>query len=120
MGNLSIGSVVFVHFPFSDLSGTKKRPALVLAILPRGDIILCQITSKAYADSNAIELRQQDFMQGQLIQLSYIRPSKIFTANVSIVDSVIAQTCPRIHQETVNYIERILRNSQNLQPTPSS
>lgn len=110
MGSLSIGSVVFVHFPFSDLSGSKKRPAFVLSVLPKDDIILCQITSKAYADPNAIELRQQDFTQGQLIQLSYIRPSKIFTANIAIVDSVVAQTHPQIHQETVNQLERILRN----------
>ncbi|NCN44711.1 MAG: type II toxin-antitoxin system PemK/MazF family toxin [Thiomicrospira sp.] len=110
MGSLSIGSVVFVHFPFSDLSGSKKRPALVLAVLPKNDVILCQITSKDYADENAIELRQQDFSKGRLIQLSYIRPSKIFTANTSIIEIVVAQVHPRIQQETVDHIERILRS----------
>ena len=109
MGSLSVGSVVFVHFPFSDLSGSKKRPAIVLAVQPKDDVILCQITSKAYADSNAIELREKDFIKGQLIHLSYIRPGKIFTANASIIDSVVAQAHPRIHQETVNRIERILK-----------
>ena len=40
------GEVVVIPFPFSDLSGSKRRPALVLADLPGDDIILCQITSQ--------------------------------------------------------------------------
>lgn len=40
------GDVVVIPFPFTDLSGTKRRPALVLADLPGDDIILCQITSQ--------------------------------------------------------------------------
>jgi len=31
MGKISVGDVVFVSFPFSDLSYAKLRPALVLA-----------------------------------------------------------------------------------------
>ena len=45
------GAVVLVRFPFSDLSRTKLRPAVVLADAGRGDRVLCQITSKPYGDS---------------------------------------------------------------------
>jgi len=45
------GDVVVIPFPFSDLSGSKKRPALVLADLPGNDILLCQITSQQTNDS---------------------------------------------------------------------
>jgi len=51
------GAVVLVRFPFSDLSQTKLRPAVVLADVQRGDFILCQVTSKPYGDATAIELR---------------------------------------------------------------
>jgi mRNA interferase MazF len=37
------GDVVVIPFPFSDLSGSKRRPALVLADLRGNDIILCQL-----------------------------------------------------------------------------
>jgi mRNA interferase MazF len=46
MGKFVKGDVVIIPFPFSDLSSSKRRPALVLAGLKGNDIILCQITSK--------------------------------------------------------------------------
>ena len=38
------GDVVVVPFPFSDLSQSKRRPALIIASLEGDDAILCQIT----------------------------------------------------------------------------
>ena len=48
MGALAAGEVVLVPFPFSDLSTTKVRPAVCLAVVGRADSILCQITSQGY------------------------------------------------------------------------
>ena len=79
------GTVVLVPFPFSDLSETKLRPALVLAAAGRGDWILCQITSKPYGDATAIELRDNHFQMGSLHVISYARPGKLFTAHYSLV-----------------------------------
>ena len=50
------GDVVVVPFPFSDLSHTKRRPALVVEELEGGDRILCQITSQAIHDKYSIVL----------------------------------------------------------------
>ena len=51
MGTPTAGSVVLIPFPFSDLSQSKRRPAVVLADAGRGDWILCQVTSKPYSDN---------------------------------------------------------------------
>jgi mRNA interferase MazF len=51
---LAAGKVVLVPFPFSDLSKSKLRPAVVLASVGRGDWILCQVTSSPYGDPRAI------------------------------------------------------------------
>jgi len=48
MGIPAIGQVVLVPFPFSDLSRTKMRPAVVLADAGRDDWILCQVTSNPW------------------------------------------------------------------------
>ncbi len=66
MGTPPVGSVVLVPFPFSDLSNSKKRPAVVVARAGRGDWILCQITSNPYSDPNSIPLDFRDFVHGGL------------------------------------------------------
>ncbi len=60
------GDVVVVPFPFSDLSRAKRRPALVLAAVREGDLILCQITSRAVTDGYAVALDETDFRSGSL------------------------------------------------------
>jgi len=78
------GDIVIVPFPFSDLSSSKKRPALVLANSISEDIILCQITSKLY-DEFGLLLNSDDFKFGSLSKPSMIRPNRIFTASENIV-----------------------------------
>lgn len=81
----SIGSVVTVPFPFSDLSDSKLRPAIVLAEAGRGDWILCQMTSNSYSDILAIRVENEDFTKGSLSRTSYARPGKIFTASETLM-----------------------------------
>ena len=81
MGKFVKGDVVVAPFPFSDLSASKKRPALVVATLTGDDVILCQITSKAISDSYAVPLSTADFKTGTLHQDSNIRPNRLFTAD---------------------------------------
>nr|WP_295930926.1 type II toxin-antitoxin system PemK/MazF family toxin [uncultured Dyadobacter sp.] len=79
------GEVVVIPFPFSDLSGSKRRPALVLADLPGDDLILCQITSQNSRDMHAVPLSVTDFLNGSLPVDSFIRPTRLFTADRNIV-----------------------------------
>lgn len=88
MGEFTAGQIVILPFPFSDLSRSKFRPALLLADAGRGDWIACQIISNPYADSRAIALTSVDFASGSLGRLSYARPGKLFTANEALFASV--------------------------------
>ena len=80
------GDIIVIPFPFSDLSTTKKRPAMVLKELKGEDLILCQITSKNTKDTYSISLSEKEFKTGTLKQDSNIRPNKIFTAENSIIE----------------------------------
>ena len=79
------GDVVVVPFPFSDLSQSKRRPALVIAVLEGNDAILCQITSKTIKDTYSISVNDTDFASGSLRQPGNIRPNRLFTAGSHII-----------------------------------
>jgi mRNA interferase MazF len=85
MGKFIKGDVAVAPFPFSDLSATKKRPALVVAALTGDDVLLCQITSKITMDEYAIPIGDTDFTDGGLHQPSNVRPNRLFTADGKIV-----------------------------------
>jgi mRNA interferase MazF len=105
------GDIVIIPFPFSDLSGSKRRPAFVLSSLPGDDdIILCQITSKAAKDKYSITLSLQDFKTGRLPLESYIRPNRIFTADKKIILRKAGSVKSLLVSEVVNTIIRIIEN----------
>ena len=112
MANPSLArrQVVLLAFPFSDLSAQKLRPALVLAGAGRDDWVLCQITSKPYADSRAVELLDTAFAQGGLQLASYARPGKLFTAHASLIRSVVGELNDAAHQRVVDSVVSLLRN----------
>jgi len=85
MGKFIKGDIVVIPFPFTDLSGNKKRPAFVVADLPGNDIIVCQITSKFKSDAFALSISESDFILGSLPIDCFIRPNKIFTADKNII-----------------------------------
>ena len=91
MGAPAAGAVVLVRFPFSDLSRSKLRPAVVLADAGRGDVVLCQVTSKSYGDDRAVTIASTDVVDGSLSVTSFARPGKIFTANEAIITSTVGR-----------------------------
>ena len=91
MGKPTVGNIVLVTFPFSNLKGQKIRPALVLAEVEFGNLILCQITSKPYTSKMAIPINLKDFAKGALPIESFVRPDKLFTADVTIIKDIVGQ-----------------------------
>ena len=104
------GDIVVVPFPFSDLTGSKKRPAMVLADLVGDDIILCQITSQNIKDNYAISLNDYDFLKGTLSVQSNIRPNRIFTADKNIIINKIASlnntAVTRVFKKVIEILEQ--------------
>ena len=109
MGKFVKGDIVVVPFPFSDLTGTKRRPAFVVTDLPGDDVILCQITSVARVDQLALPLGRADFVSGSLPVDSFIRPNKIFTADKNLVLYTIGHISDVKITEVINSLVSLLR-----------
>ena len=113
MGKFVKGDIVVIPFPFSDLSGSKRRPALVLADLGGDDVILCQITSVARNDSNAVPIDTIDIATGTLPVKSFVRPSKIFTASRHLVLYSLCRLKTEKVRSITEIIVGILKNGQD-------
>ena len=85
------GAVVLVPFPFTDLSDSKRRPALVVS--PQGfhdeDLILCAITSQVpqRLSEREVVLEAGDLIEEQLPKKSIVKPGKLFTMHHSLIAS---------------------------------
>ncbi len=107
MGKFTVGSVVLVTFPFSNLQGQKVRPALILANVEFDNIILCQITSKPYSSKIAIRIESSDFADGSLPVVSFVRPDKLFTADASITKNIAGELTTKIKKVILQRVRRL-------------
>lgn len=110
MGKFVKGDVVVLPFPFSGLSTSKKRPALVIAKLRGDDIILTRITTTHSSDEYSISLLKADFTSGGINQDSNIRPNKLFTGDSNIVTKIAGRLSQAKTDEVVNRVVQIIRS----------
>lgn len=79
------GDIVLLPFPFSDHTASKKRPVLVLMEPDkRGDFPALAITSVPTHDKG-FALIPEHLIEGRLPRPSWIRCSKVYTVNVSLI-----------------------------------
>ncbi len=79
--------IVFVDFPFTDLSGSKLRPALIIStelVNDTGDLICLQITSKEYNDGMFFPISNSHVVVPLKLK-SGIRLNKVFAIHNSLV-----------------------------------
>ncbi|MGA9867894.1 MAG: type II toxin-antitoxin system PemK/MazF family toxin [Acetobacteraceae bacterium] len=85
------GTIVLVRFPFTDLSGEKRRPALVVSTdnERRADLVVCFITSvvRAGPDMAAMEASRETGLKVP----SLVRFDKVATLNRSVIGGKLGQ-----------------------------
>ena len=74
----SFGDVVLVPFPFTDQTGTKKRPAVIVSShgynASRRDIVIMAITSQVRQSLGLGEAMVGDWQGAGLIKASVLKP----------------------------------------------
>lgn len=94
--SLKKGDIVLVPFPFTDLSTTKLRPAVVLWVEGSGnDITVCFVSSqnlnRITSEEFLIEATHEEFAATGLKLSSKVRVSRIVTLTRSLISRRIGQ-----------------------------
>lgn len=85
-----IGDIVLTPFPFTDLTGNKVRPALILGLQKGGDdITVCFISSvvdnKIHKFDVLVDVKNKNFSKTGLKVQSIIKTTKIATLDKVVV-----------------------------------
>ena len=89
MNTIEIGTIVLLKFPFTDGSGFKRRPALVLRDSEDGDIVVCRITSRIYQSPHDIYL--DEWSKYGLKLPSVVRVHKMATLEKYLVETIMGK-----------------------------
>ena len=106
------GDVVLVSFPFTDLTSSKRRPALVIS--PNSlnqlnqDLVLVAITSQVTADEYGLRLEESDSLEGKLPKSSMIKLTKIFTIHSTLVVKKLCAIQPEKVADALGRIHKFL------------
>jgi len=80
------GTIILVPFPFTDLSGQKLRPALVISKIENGDdVVVVFISSKKAKSRSRFDIEVGSDNQNGLKVTSFIKCSKIATLDKKVV-----------------------------------
>jgi mRNA interferase MazF len=99
------GTIVLTPFPFTDLSGKKVRPGVIVSRSdrPGGDVVLAFITSrqalKPLATDLVIDSTHPDFVQTGLKGNATIKLDKLATVATSILHGELGELSAALVQE---------------------
>ena len=105
----SQGDIVLVPFPFTDLSGNKQRPVLVISNDEYNeaslDLVTCAITSHWRDLRYGVSIAQENLQEGTIPLASQVLTAKIFT----IEKTLVRKNQARLDAKTLSEVKRQLR-----------
>jgi len=108
MTNYNFGEIVLVSFPFTDQTGAKKRPAVIVSStaynLARMDLVLMAVTSQVRKPIKSDEIEIVDWQKAGLLKPSVIKP--VFT---TIEKNLILRRLGNLENDDVENLRTILQ-----------
>lgn len=108
MTNYNFGDVLLVPFPFTDQTGTKKRPAVVVnsKIFKQrhNDLVLMAITSQIRKPLNFGEIEIIEWQKAGLLKPSIIKP--VFT---TVEESIVKKQLGSLEASDENNLRNIIQ-----------
>lgn len=104
--------IVLLPFPYSDLSTSKKRPALILSNNKfnhkSSDLICCLITTNPKQYKYSVSIEEKDVENGKLFFKSKIKPYRVFTIDSKIILKKLCQLKTGKFNETLENLYKII------------
>ena len=102
--------IVLIPFPYSDLTGSKKRPALIISntnVNNTEDRICCLVTSNIH--KNDLQIENTDLQKGALPLKSSIRAHRVFTIDQRIIIKKLCMVTTEFHKKVIAKINMYLK-----------
>lgn len=101
--------IILLPFPYSDLTGSKRRPALIVSndkLNTTQDRICCLITSQQ--PDIGVFIAKRSIEEGDLPFESWVKPQRIFTVNEKIIVKKLCRVSTAFHKSILQKIFELL------------
>ncbi len=106
------GDIVLVPFPFTDLSTTKQRPALVISKSAYNsatqDVVTCGITSNLENAGYSVLIDNPDLAVGSIPLKSMVKVGKVFTLKQSLILKKLGKLKPATFQKVKEEMQKLI------------
>jgi mRNA interferase MazF len=107
------GDIVLIPFPFTDLSASKTRPAVIVCSQlyqeVRSELLLAYVSSQVSKANPKIDVVIKKWSEAGLLKPSFVRPK------IAAIDSgLIVHQAGRLSEEDMTAVDNSLRLALNL------
>ena len=114
---LKQGDIVLVPFPFSDQTGQKVRPALIISNdtfnQTNDDVLLCAITTMIKPSKYSIIIDNSNLDDGMLYETSAIKVENVFKIQKSLIIKPIAAVNKAIVAQVMKIVIELITTTRN-------
>jgi len=105
------GEIVLIPFPYSDLTGSKKRPAIIISNSNlKGQDKICSLVTSNNPERGVL-IKRDSFKEGKLPFKSWVKPERIFTVESRIIIKRIAKVNKTFFEKINLKIDYYLKNN---------
>lgn len=101
--------IVLILFPYTDLTGNKLRPALIISNsnLNNSEDRLCVLVT-TNKSSDSLKINEEDQLENKLPFESFIKPHRIFTINKKLIVKSLCIISNSFHERIIKEINKII------------
>ena len=114
MSQYNQGEIVIIEYPFSDGTGAKLRPVVVLsntkANTEEQDLVFAKITTNQRSDDYSLALSDSDTLR-PLPRNSEIRANKIYTLDKSLIQRKVTTLSNTALQKLIDLVHTVIKTS---------